>query len=251
MTRNLLLLLLSLLWLPTLQAQLLTEIRDTTSELNRSRVYLMTGSAFRFDLGYSQMKQFYESQGFDTPLPLFISLGIGGVLSERVSLELFMEAGFDSDVREFRDGSRSSLEEGSLGMHALLGYRLLQHRKNSLLIQAGVSGLFRIVRISQQLPETFDFNNVYSADAPSVRNWPSFNHGQGALHVALQYKLKAPGPRWWTNDVDLKIGFVSGLNARSWSVNPGNGLNIPVDNAQYVYFSSALHLFARTGRSWK
>ena len=250
MKRNLLLvLLIGIIWLPTTHAQLLTEIRDTTtSELQKSRFYLITGTSFRVSQGYSQMKKFYERQGFETPLPLFLHLGGGGNIGERFSVEFLMEAGYDSDDRDFQNGTRSSLEEGSLGLHALLGYRFWQKRHTSLVLQGGVSGLFRSVSITEQRPETFDFNNVNTSDAPVVRNWPYFTHRQGALHLALQLKLSYPRPRWWSTDIDLKIGFVSGLNSKSWSVNPGQGLNVPIDNAQYFYLSSAFHFFSRQRR---
>lgn len=245
---NLLFLLLaSLLFLPTSHAQVLTEVRDnplpTTEEIRRSRLYAIGGSSFRLDLGYQEMNDFIEDQGFDFLRPTIAGIfGVGINLSDQFSVELLAEATQDSETVT-SGGTKFTSQVADIGVHALLGYQAWQKRHKSLYVQAGGSGLLRAVGFTERRPANFDFNNVNSADRPTVTSWPVFNHTQGALHFGLQLKINYPRPRGIYTDLDLRLGFVTGLGESDWAVERGQVFNAPTDNAQYIYFSSTVHIF--------
>lgn len=233
--------------LPSLHAQVLTEIQDTDTEVRKSPYYIIAGYNIRADFGYQQMREFYEGQGFDD-ISILQDHGLigGGLLfGKGFSVELLGELGGDSD--EIRSGdSELSLTRGNLGLHALLGYRVWETERKSLTLQAGLSGLGSAIRIIEQRPGTFDFNDVNAGDVPMVRSWPTFTHWQGGLHFALQYKLSYPRSVWGSSDVDLRLGYVMAQRSKEWSVDPGQAVNIPTDRAQYLYFGATYHFFFRT-----
>ena len=251
MKNNLLLLSLfaTLIWLPNAHAQVLTEIQDTNTELRKSPYYVILGYSIRADFGYQQMRDFYEGQGFDDISVLENHGVIGGGLlfGDGFSVELLAELGADSD--ETRSGlSELSLNKANLGLHTLLGYNVWKAERKRLFLQAGLSGLGSIVSINEQRSGTFDFNDVNAANAPMVRSWPTFTHWQGGLHFALQYKLSYPRSALGSSDLDIRLGYVTAQRSKEWSLDPGQGLNIPTDRAQYLYFSATYHFFFRTRR---
>ena len=256
MKMNLLLLLLtSILCFPTAQAQLLTEIQEPDEvEIERSKFYIPVGYYIRQDLGYDQMRDFYQGLGFDDieSLQLNPALGFGYLLGDRFSAELLGEFGFQSDQRDLSDGTELSMSYATLGLHGLIGYSILQgnpeRQFQNLVLQTGLSGIITGFRINEQAPGNFDFENPYASGRPIVNSWPTVSHTQAALHLALQFKFRTPRALIGGSDLDLTLGYVSGLQDKSWSVDPAQGLNTPVDRAQYLYMRATYHIFFRKPR---
>jgi|GEM_PF-6449586 len=250
-THLLLLLLASILWLPTAHTQLLTPIADTTkntgpdpSDLNH---YIAVGFTARAASGYRQMRDFYSRQGFeDLFLEEIVTLGAGFRLWDRYHLEVSLDRSFTNDIEEVEIASNEhilSLKENKLAINFLIGYRFWQKRHQSLIFHAGFSWLRNTGEMLERRPQNFDFETANINVPQGVRSWPAFIHQQGALHLAIQLKLSYPRPRWWSTDTELKFGFVTGLKAKSWSVNPGQARNVPTDSAQYFYISGLYHFF--------
>lgn len=253
MKTHLLLLLLfaGIVWLPTAHTQLLTPIPDTTnntgpdeSDLNH---YVAAGLTSRVTSGYRQMRDFYSKQGFDELfLDQVFTLGAGFRLFDRYHLEVSFDRSFTDDIDDVLLGSNGhtlSLQEDKFAVNFLLGYRFWQKRHQSLIFHAGFSWLHNRGEIVERRPLDFDFDTANINVPQGVRSWPAFIHQQGAIHIALQVKLSYPRPRWWSTDLEVKLGFVSGLSAKSWSVDPGQALNGPRDTGQYFYVSSLYHFF--------
>ena len=250
-THLLLLLLSGIMWLPTAYSQLLTPLPDTTNntgpELIDLNHFIAVGLTTRVTSGYRQMRNFYRKQGFDN---LFLhevgTLGAGFRLWDRYLLEVSFDRSFSNDLEEVEfssNGHTLSLRENQVAIHFLLGYRFWQKRHQSLFFHAGFSWLQNRGEIVERRPQEFNFDTA-NIDVPQgVRSWPAFIHQQGAFHLAIQLKLSYPRPRWWSTDAELKFGFVSGLKAKSWSVDPGQALNTPKDTAQYFYISGLYHFF--------
>ena len=252
MKTNLLLLLpLILLWLPATHAQLLTAVPNSTESTEAFEVgsYVAIGFTGRAVLGYRQMRNLYDEQGFSSlPLQEFLTLGYGLDLGGRFYLNFSWDRSFltnDPEDIEYANGTTLSFKERKDAVNATLGYRFWQKQHRSLLVHAGLSGVFNRVEIVERLSSTFDFNNVNAVNPRGVRSWPLFIHRQAALHLALQLKLSYPRQRWWSSDLDIKLGFVSGLKAKPWLVKPGETLNLISDNAQYLYISGTYHFFSR------
>ncbi|NRB52262.1 MAG: hypothetical protein HRU41_31600 [Saprospiraceae bacterium] len=247
----LLLLIAGVIYLPTTQAQLLTPIPDTSNntrpDVNVLRHYAAVGFSSRVTSGYRQMRSFYSDQGFDNFfLDQVLTFGAGFRLGDRYHLELSFDRTFDDDLEEVNlssNGHTLSLQERQFAVHLLLGYRFWEKRYRSLIFHAGFSWLQNRGEIVERRPQDFDFTTA-NIDVPEgVRSWPAFIHQQGALHLTIQLKLSYPRPRWWSTDLEVKLGFVSGFNAKSWSVDPGQALNVPRDTGQYFYISSLYHFF--------
>lgn len=92
-TNLLLLLIANLLWLPTAHTQSLTTIPDTASkEAYDPDSYVAIGLTGRVILGYQQMRDLYEGQGFESlRLQEFVTIGLGLDLGDRFNLNF----GFD------------------------------------------------------------------------------------------------------------------------------------------------------------
>lgn len=253
-TNLLLLLLASLMYFPNTHAQLLTPIPDSTnyaeSEVSDLDYYVAAGFTARYITGYQEMYNFYEKQGFDLfRAQEFYYLDVGLSYKKRFYFDLNFDASVSNNnsPNDLNIGNNKTLSllERQQAIHLLLGYRFWQKGHQSLIVHGGVSWLQNRGEIIERRAQDFDFETANINVAEGVRSWPEFIHRQGAIHIALQLRLKYPKPRWWSRDVDLKIGFVSGLKTKSWSIEPGQTLNAPNDNAHYVYMSSAYYFFSR------
>ncbi len=250
-THLLFLLLIGIVWSPTAHTQLLTPIPDTTNnrrpDVNAFRHYAAVGFSSRVTSGYRQMRDFYSDQGFDNFfLDEVLTFGAGFRFGERFHLQLSFDRTFDDDMEEVKissSGHTLSLQEKKFAVHFLLGYRVWQKRHQSLIFHTGFSWLQDRGEIVERRSQDFDFNTANIDVSQGVRSWPAFIHQQGAIHLAAQLKLSYPRPRWWSTDLEIKLGFVSGLRAKSWSVDPGQALNGPRDTGQYFYISSLYHFF--------
>lgn len=250
-THLLLLLLAGIAWLPTAHTQLLTPIPDTTNankpELSDVNHYAAVGFSSRVTSGYRQMRDFYDSQGFDNFfLDQVLTFGAGFRFGDRYHLELGFDQTIDDDLDEVRlstSGHTLTLREKKFAAHLLLGYRFWQKRHQSLIFHTGFSWLQDRGEVIERRPQDFDFSTANIDMPEGVRSWPAFIHQQGAIHLALQLKLSYPRPRWWSTDLEVKLGFVSGLGRKSWKVDPGQALNGPRDTGQYFYLSSLYHFF--------
>ncbi|MEL7220932.1 MAG: hypothetical protein AAGJ93_06405 [Bacteroidota bacterium] len=253
MKKNLLLLIAGLLWLSTAHTQLLTPIPDSTNytepETTTSDYYILGGYSINVNTGYQQMHDFFERQGFDVSWGQEIwRLGAGTRQWDRFYFDLEVGQSFDNNNTENVELFNShvlSLRRKQTNLHFMLGYQFWQKRHKSLIFHTGISLLQNRVEITERRPQDFDFNTANIEVPTGVRSWPEMLHRQGALHLALQIKLRYPRPRWWSREVDLKFGFVSSINTKAWSVNPGQGLNVPNDRAQYFYMSSAYYFFSK------
>ncbi|MBX2870743.1 MAG: hypothetical protein KTR30_01550 [Saprospiraceae bacterium] len=250
-THLLLLLLFGIGWLPIAHTQLLTPIPDTTTHTRPDKSALnhhfAVGLSNRVVSGYRQMRDFYASRGFDNLfLEELVTLGAGFRLSDRYHLELSFDQSIIDDVEDVEWRSRGnflSLNENEFAIHLLFGYRFWQKRHQSLIFHTGFSWLQNRGEIVERRTQDFDFETANIDVSQGVQSWPVFIHQQGAIHLAIQLKLSYPRPRWWSTDLEMKLGFVSGLKAKSWSVDPGQALNAPMDRGQYFYISSLYHFF--------
>lgn len=247
----LLLMLVGITCLPTAHTQLLTPIPDTTNyaqanERDKAH-YIAIGFTARAASGYRQMRDFYNRQGFDDLyLEEVVTLGAGFRFGDRYHLEVSLDRSFTNDIEDVQIASNGhilSLRESKVAINFLLGYRVWQKRHQSLILHAGLSWLQNRGEILERRPQEFDFDTANINVPQGVRSWPAFIHQQGALHLAVQLKLSYPRPRWWSTDTELKFGFISGLNSKSWSVDPGQAQNLPSDRAQYFYISGLYHFF--------
>ncbi len=247
----LLLLLVGLITLPRAYTQVLTEIRDTTTtrEMYEADQYIGLGLTARVELGYRGMRDFYEEQGFNYfGLQEYATAGVGFRIKERFHLNLAYDHLLDSNEAEdveYSNGTILSLNERKQAVHVLAGYRVWQKRHESLIVHAGFSWLRNRVQIVERFPNDFDFNTANLNNPRGVRSWPMFIHQQGALHIALQLKIRYRRAIWWSADQELKLGFVSGLRAKSWRVEPGTAVDAPSDVGQYLYISGVYHFFSR------
>lgn len=249
-TKLLLLFLAAILWQHSAQGQLLTEIQDSTEDVRENYdpdFFVALGSSIRGVTGYGQMRNYFEDQGFDLfNFQGFYSFGAGLRFANNFYLNLGLDHSFqDNDPLdvEFRNGNVLSLEERKTALHILLGYRFWQKRFTSFIFNMGFSWQQNRAAITERPAVDFDFNTS-NLPADGVRSWPVFFHRQGAIHCALQLKLSYPRPRWWSTDMEMKIGFVSGLRSKPWSVEPGQAFNTPSDRAQYIYISGLYHFFS-------
>jgi hypothetical protein len=241
------------LWLPSLSAQVLTEIKDSSSvaigENRLSKFYLLAGQNLRFELGYQQMLAFFDSQDLDNINAFNISHMLGGGLhlGDRFTLELTGELNVESDEKLLSDSRSLSATTSYFSLHALLGYQLWQGKRKSISFQTGCSLLAGRVSFREDRPGNFDFENIDADDRPMVRSWPNLSHTQGALHFVLQYKYLAYD-RWrGVGDyVSINMGFVSGLWSKSWSVDSGTGFNLPTDRGQYLYLGCTYNFHFRS-----
>lgn len=250
-TPLLFLLLIGIVWSPSAHTQLLTPIADTINnarpDVSALRHYAAVGLSSRVTSGYRQMRNFYSDQGFDNFfLDQVLTFGAGFRLGDRYHFELSFDRTFEDDLEEVNlssNGHTLSLQERQFAVHFLLGYRFWEKRYRSLIFHAGFSWLQNRGEIVERRPQEFDFSTA-NIDVPEgVRSWPAFIHQQGALHLAVQLKLSYPRPRWWSTDLEVKLGFVSGLSRKLWSVDPGQAINSPMDAGQYFYISSLYHFF--------
>ncbi|MEL7422642.1 MAG: hypothetical protein AAFN81_06610 [Bacteroidota bacterium] len=237
--------------LPVAHTQVLTPIPDTTIQIDTVvqdfDSYVAVGLTARVNLGYQEMRRFYEEVGFDyLNLLEYVTAGFGLRYKQNIHFNAAFELSFpgdDTEDVELANSHTLSFQERGVAIHLLLGYQFWQKRHKSLIFHTGWSWLSNRTEIVERRPQAFDFNTANIDVSEGVRSWPAFIHRQGALHVALQLKMSYPRPRWWSTDLDLKLGFVTGLNRKQWSVEPGPGLNIPVDVGQYLYISGTYHFF--------
>ena len=244
----------AILWQHSAQGQLLTEIQDSTENVRENYdpdFFVALGYAGRGVLGYQQMRNYSKELGFE-PIDLqeFYSFGAGFRFANDFYLSLSIDQSyFDNDPEDIRlrNGNVLSFDERKDAIHLLLGYRFWQKRYTSLLFNLGFSWQQNRVEITERPAVEFDFNanNLPNED---VRSWPVFFHRQGAVHCAITLKLSYPRPRWWSSDGELRLGFVSGLNSKPWTVAPGQVINAPTDRVQYIYISGLYHFFSKQKR---
>jgi len=250
MKRNFLLLLFAIIiCLPTTQAQLLTEVADTTRESDDLDFYVFGGTSIRWTPGYKEMRTFYEGQGFDY-LNLFrlVKIGVGGDLGKRWIVDMVFDFSLDiDDPEDVNLGNEAilSLNENKTALHVLMGYRFWEKRYTSLYFQTGFTWQQNKVEMVERLQGEFDFTTANRFVPRGARSIPVFYHHQGAFHAAVKWKLSYPRSRYLGTDQDLQIGFVSALNAKPWSVSPGQSINTPMDRLQYIYMSGTVYFYPR------
>jgi hypothetical protein len=234
------------------QGQLLTEIQDSTEDVRENYdpdFFVALGHTGRVVLGYKQMRNYFEDQGFDLlNLQEFFTFGAGFRFANDFYLSLGIDQSFrDNDPRdlELRNGNVLVLEERKNALHLLLGYRFWQKRYTNLVFNLGFSWQQNRATITERPDVDFDFNAINPPNPEGVRSWPVFFHRQGALHCAIQVKFNYPRRRWWSTDGEINLGFVSGLNSKPWTVEPGQAVNTPTDRVQYIYISGLYHFFSR------
>jgi hypothetical protein len=240
-------LLVFLAFFSTAQAQLLTEVQDSSlAKRIEQPFYFRFGAGVRTSTGYKQMRNFYQEQGFDyLNLVDFTSIGMGIPLKGRFDLELNMDfplLGGETMNVQLGNDAELSLRESQYAVHVLPGYRFWEGRYKSLILNGGLTFHLNQVEMVERLQNEFDFETGNRFTPRGSRSIPVFYHVQGALHAALTMRLQYPGSRRFRADQEIKLGFVSGLQESSWFVNPGQAVNTPMDRAQYIYLSGLFHL---------
>ncbi|MEL6675047.1 MAG: hypothetical protein AAFR61_22760 [Bacteroidota bacterium] len=250
MMRPLLMLLLSsFFWLPCTQAQLLTEIPDSTQSARDWQLFISGGTSLRLSTGYRGMRNVYEELGFDyLNISEFAVLGGGLLFKDRLRVEMNLDlplSATDTDDIRLAADTLLSLKEKKYTAHLLLGHKIWGRRFESVYLHAGMSFQLGSVEIVERIEGDFDFQHAVRPLPKGSRSLPNFFHVQGAFHAAITWKLDYPRSIFLGTDQDIRFGFVSGLPTRSWVLASGELSNGPMDRVQYFYMSGSIYLFPK------
>lgn len=248
------------LWLPNhLQAQVLTPMADTidynSPDTYNRAIYSYLGTGAGVLTGSDNMRKLTEGLGFEQGrIRQMFSAGFGGRFRDRFYAELgisFLISTYD-DLR-LSGGRILELKESALSGNLLFGYGLWQSDRNGLVLWAGPSVIGQVVQITERQEVDFNFDTFSNTGSTQdVRTWPLFVHGQGALHLALEWRTRpfmsrnpranavarAGCPRTGvSSDLAIRLGYVGGFQETAWEVDYGNVSNAPVDRNAFMYLS--------------